>query len=325
MGNNRTIEPYGNGGFCAIENITLGADNWLVTVKSLSSTSSTIRTLRDQGGFGLTHVGQFFCADGSDFSGAEASQFLIMLNHFLSFARGAWVEPVCPVGFNRANERVWAEWSTPHNAWNSNDTWFDAHHATQLETLFPLFLRLWQRPGWHDTLHEVLYWHLNANDSHRGIDPGIILTQNALERLAFEYVVRDRGMLESQGFKDLRASDKLRLLLASLDIPVGIPEELTHLRKLADQRDIKWKDLPHALTEFRNSLVHPDHKHRNAFENAHYEAWCAGLWLIDLTLLRLCGYQGTYGNRLKRRTVGHVEQVPWQKAGVVPNDEEVSP
>lgn len=313
-GATQSLEPLGTGGSCAVTNVALRGEGWFVCVKSLVTTRDAITSLRSDGGFGLTHVGEITRSDDSDFSGADASQILDVLRLFLSFARGHWMEPACPVGFDRQGSRVWEQWSSPRADWSGVYTWFDAHHAGQLEDLFPLFARLWMRDSWQQTLQEALYWFLNANDLRRGIDPGIILTQNALELLAFEYVVRDRGLLEAQGFKDLRASDKLRLLLASLGIPTAIPKALVNLRKLAGAKGIGWKDLPHALTEVRNSLVHPDHKQRKTATEAHHDAWLAGLWLVDLVILRLCGYTGAYSNRLTHRMVGQVVPVPWQTA-----------
>jgi hypothetical protein len=67
------------------------------------------------------------------------------------------------------------------------------------------------------------------------------------------------------------------------------------------------------LTEGRNSLVHPEHKHRRQFDNAYYDAWNLGLWYLEMSVLAVCGYCDTYGSRLKQRFIGQVEDVPWEK------------
>ena len=163
---------------------------------------------------------------------------------------------------------------------------------------------------WRETLHEVIYWYLNANYSTRGIDAGIILTQAAIERLSYEFSVKDKRLLTVNGFKDLWASDKFRLLFSSLNIPLDIPSETSELQQLAGRID--WLDAPHALSEIRNSLVHPEHKRRGQFKSAYYEAWNLGLWYLEMGILAICGYVETYGNRLKQRWVGQVENVPWK-------------
>jgi hypothetical protein len=152
---------------------------------------------------------------------------------------------------------------------------------------------------------------LNANFSSRGIDAGIILTQAAIERLSYEYSVKDKRILTVKGFKDLWASDKFRLLFSSVKIPLDIPGEISKLQRLAC--NMNWLDAPHALTEVRNSLVHPEHKHRGQFGTVYSEAWNLGLWYLEMGILAICGYSGTYGNRLKQRWVGQVEDVPWKK------------
>ena len=166
---------------------------------------------------------------------------------------------------------------------------------------------------WNDALEEAIYWYLNANESSRGIDAGIILTQTALERLAYTYAVQDKGMLSKKGFTDLWASDKLRVFFSSIGIPNVIPAECTELLQLVDDRsnNLKWEDLPYALTDIRNSLVHPDKKNRDQYKEGYYDAWRSGLWLLELAILAVCGYQGTYSNRITTRREGQSKPVPW--------------
>ena len=76
----------------------------------------------------------------------------------------------------------------------------------------------------------------------------------------------------------------------------------------------KWKDGPHALTDIRNSIVHPDKDKRPEFMGDSYYQWCQlSLWYLDLVFLRLCGHKGYYANRLlaSGRCEGQVERVPW--------------
>jgi hypothetical protein len=95
-----------------------------------------------------------------------------------------------------------------------------------------------------------------------------------------------------------------------LNIQLDIPPETPKLLALANKSN--WLDAPRALTEIRNSLVHPDHKNYGQLDKTYYEAWHLGLWYLEMGILAACGYKGTYGNRLKkRRWVGQVENVPW--------------
>ncbi len=295
----------------AITHVDLACREWEVELKSLFATSDNFKALKAKGGFRLTHIGYFEKPDGSSFSGKDANECLEALGFFLSFAKGIWCEPICAVGFDASGGRAWESWSSPREPWQTSRSWFDPHNSSHLATLFPGFMNRWQDDDWREALHEVLYWYLNANHSSRGIDAGIILTQAAIERLSYEFSVKDRRLLTVNGFKDLWASDKFRLLLSSMKIPLDIPAETSELRRLARNSQMNWLDAPHALTEIRNSLIHPENKRRGQLSSAYYEAWNLGLWYLEIGILAICGYSGYYCNRLKQRWIGQTEKVPW--------------
>jgi hypothetical protein len=286
-------------------------DVWSLELRSVPGSDETFEKLRSEGGYRLTHIGCLKRGDGSFFSGKEAFDTLDMLGLFLSFAKGAWCKPICAVGLDESDNRVWESWSSPKGSWSFTDSWFDPHHSKEIEDLFPGFVKCFLDEDWGPAFREVIYWYLIANDSSNGIDTGIILTQTAIERLSFEYAVKKRKLIETEGFKKLLASDKFRLLFSSLDIPIGITSNTPDLEKMA--KEFNWLDAPHAMTEVRNSLVHPEHKRRGRVRTALFDTWKLGLWYLELALLRLCGYSGTYGNRLVKRWAGEVEDVPWKK------------
>ncbi len=145
-----------------------------------------------------------------------------------------------------------------------------------------------------------------------GPDTGLILSQTALELLAWTYCVQDQKMVSPEAFKQrsgLKASDKFRLLMSSLDIPKEVPRVLSALHGNPGK---KWIDGLHAITDIRNSLVHPD-SNSIISGNSYYEACQLSLWYLDLVLLHLCGHNGNYANRLlvSDRCQGEVEPVPW--------------
>lgn len=294
----------------AIEHIDLINEEWKIELKSLTSTPDNFKALKEEGGYRLTHIGGIQKADGALFSGKEADECLQALRYFLSFAKGGWCRPICAVGFDASDSRVWECWLSPREPWRDPLSWFDPHNGSQLAALFPGFMRRWADDDWRDALGEAIYWYLIANDSARGTDAGIILTQAAIERLSFEYSAKDRRLITVEGFKNLWASDKFRLLFSSLKVPLDILTATPELQKLASQ--MNWVDAPHALTELRNSFVHPEHKNRGRFHTAYFEAWNLGLWYLEMGILAICGYSGNYGNRLKQRWIGQVENVPWE-------------
>lgn len=293
-----------------ISHLFLRCDDHTSHIRSLPSTPSSAKALRDQGGFAVTHLGEIVRDDGGLIPVSEAQKVLAGLLLFFSFASGAWSPPILPVGFDENGQHVWECWDPPRvSSYIYTPSWFDRQNGQHLEMLWPGFMRLWANEEWQQAIHEAVYWYLNSNNHLRGIDAGIILTQAAIERLSFTYVVEMNKLLSLDGFKKASAADRFRLLFSSLGIPLDIPPQLKELTQLASAHN--WADSPQGLTEMRNERVHVEHKKRGQFDKALYEAWNLGLWYAEMVVLRLCGYDGEYGNRLVGRSPGQVVKVPW--------------
>ena len=265
------------------------------------------------------HMGQITREDESTFSSEQLDELLSCLHYFLSFALGRWAGVALPVGFDAAGNKAFEEWGlriTADGPWHGGSSWFDSHHSELLSQLFPWFMKLWTNKLWQKPLRDALYWYVASCDRRVGIgvDAGLILAQTALELLAWTYCVLDRKMISAAAFQPRRlsAADKLRLLASSLNIPLEIPP---HLSALHGRRGKKWIDGMEAITDVRNSLVHPA-AHQNLLNFSYFEAWKLSLWYIDLVLLRLCGHSGKYANRLYQRWTGQVESVPWAQSSI---------
>ena len=164
-------------------------------------------------------------------------------------------------------------------------------------------------------MRSSIYWYAQANTGggSPGIDAAIILAQSALERLAYHYLVVDRKMISGKGFDDLRASDRLRMLFTVCGIPNEITDTTPDIRQANDtfRKESKWVDAPHAITDIRNSLVHPVSKKK--VHGCYVDAWKLSLWYLELSVLALCGYDDTYTSRLTAKYVTESETVPWGK------------
>jgi len=290
--------------------VDLEYKNFKIKIQELIETSDNIKYAKENGCSKITHVGSVEKAEGL-ISKDEYAEIALALKYFLSFAKGSWINHVCSVGFATTNEPIWYEYSSPNTDWKSLSSWFGEHNGSSLKELFPLFMNKWDSERWKDTFKEVIYWFLNANDGARGVDAGLILAQTALERLSYEYVVYEKKLLSTKGFKDIWASDKFRLLFSSLSITLNIPSSLSALTKKS--KEMNWLDAPHALTEIRNSLVHPEHKKHGKFDiDIFYEAHLLSLWYLEMSILAICEFNGVYSNRLVRKKhIGIVENVPW--------------
>lgn len=287
--------------------IDMADEQWQVCIGSLPQTEDSFDKLKAEGGYRLTHTGTVASRDGDEFTGRCAAAALSGIRFLLSFAKGGWCEPILAVGVNSAGKRVWEQWSRPSSSWQTPLSCLCPGESEQLAMLFPGFMARWAQENWENALRESLYWYFSAN--RQWSPEGIILAQTAIERLSYEFVVENKKLITAKGFKDLWASDRFRLLFSSLGIPLDIPVAATELARLA--KSMGWCDAPHAITEIRNSIVHPDHKHRGKLDVAHPATWNLSLWYLEMAILALCGYRGRYTNRLISRWAGECDTVPW--------------
>jgi hypothetical protein len=178
-----------------IGRITLSWDGWRITIQAVPTIRSLVETLEEDGGFGVTHVGKIERVRGGRFGVKKASELLDILQLYLSFARGAFV--MCPLaaGYD-GPDIVWERWSA-HIVypWRYHPGWFSRRPGSLLEDAFPGVAALFKNPHWRRELRVILYWYLRANNTVEGpgVDGGIILSQAALEKLAWVYLVEFRG------------------------------------------------------------------------------------------------------------------------------------
>ena len=279
---------------------------WKGRVRWVKEGDDQTREVRAEGSYRLTHlveVGQ----DGNDFSGKDADNVLQAMRHFLTFAKGGACDLACPSGRDDSGEEVWARWSSPRQWQRTPLSWFDRRDAEPLAELFPGFMKRWTMDGWEGALQTSIWWYALANSSSHAIEQGIVSAQIAMERLSYEYCVRERGLVSEQGFEKLDAADRYRLLLSCLDIPLTIPSTAEAVVAVSKERN--WTDSPKALTEIRNKLVHAGRKELKLKGESYLDAWLLAIWLLELTILALCNFKGEYWNRVCRVK----EPVPWTR------------
>ena len=289
--------------------LELIASPWRIVISEPRGT--IIAAVRDGAAptFPVVHMGSLTRTDGMPFSSGDAQNLLDGLHWFLSFAAGQWVAPAFVTGVGATGETLWQEWGTRLVQPNQKTAgWFDEHHGEVLSQAFPGFMALWSREPWHEPLGSAIYWYVRSSTVSAGADGSLILSQAALELLAWQILVVEQRALSAHGFKRLPAEDKIRLLLNYASIPVEIP---LGLAEWFGGKENSNREGPRALVETRNSLVHP-----NPGGTKPPIAGCMllGLWYLELVLLRLFEFTGSYSNRTAlHRWVGQVEQVPWAK------------
>lgn len=75
---------------------------------------------------------------------------------------------------------------------------------------------------------------------------------------------------------------------------------------------------PEVVFNVRNALVHPPKRLDEPewpSEDELFEAWQLATWCLELAIVGLLGYEGTYMSRLRLNQpgVGHDASVPWSQ------------
>lgn len=296
-----------------MERLVFKTDKWKVTLDQLETTTDNVKLLNAQGGYAITHVGKLEKLDGQTFSGEEAREFLKMFTDFLSFARGFSISTILLIGYDVKAKKIWEQWEeSAGNSWKSINSWCPKDSGNKLAEVFPGFIIWWQ--NWEESARLALYWYLEANYNPLA-EQNILITQVALELIAWVLIVEKDETISKVGFDKLPASDRLRILFSKFGIPLKIPYSnafLKDLQQLASQES--WVDGSHAFTSMRNAIVHPETKKRNRIYNAPSMAKIGtaylGLWYLELTLLAMFNYHSNYSNRLDN---SHLAVVPWSQ------------
>ena len=307
FGGQDELRDHEDGAFSRHGRVQIEAPPWRVELRECRGLKESVKELKATRGFGGTHRGRIVRTDQEPIETGDADRFLRALEDFLSFARGA----ACSVAMVNAKSAdggaVWELWGCRRvDPWSSPDGWFDQHHGSQLSDAFPGFWRVYGTcADKRKALHEAIYWYVRSRTEQSGVDGGLILMQAALERLAHTIL----GPMPSN-----QKRRWLRCALSRHDIPVEIPDKCGPLREYVDSLNGPGPaDAVLALISLRNNAVHP-RKDADVPEGAYFHAWNVARWFIELLILGVTDYSGSYGNRLRSRSVGEVESVPWVAA-----------
>jgi hypothetical protein len=299
------IDFWGGNGSSAYD-LVLVWQNLKIVISAIKNKKEAFDRLKAGAVYEETHVVEIAYIDKSDISGVDAIKIIQTLNCFLTFVKGSWCQLVMPEGFYDG-ERVWFQLNAPREAYRNPSSWFPIHSAKAVQTLFENFYPSHSKPELIELWQTLIYWYQNANNNERGLDAGIIIAQTAMERLSYFVIVQDSGMLSEKGFKDLRASDKFRLLLSHYKVDLNVPESLKKMT--SNMTKCRWTDGPHAVTDIRNALVHPKMQNRDAIHASMYDAWRLTMWYLEVCFLKFFNYKGSYTNRLTAQWLGETDEL----------------
>lgn len=232
-------------------------DNWHIVLATLDNCFDLQELLDADGGYAVTHICKLERLDSTPFNLDQAYQLLEAFSYYLSFVRGIWIAPILVSGFDKEGNLILEEWRNPIikiDSWQDGYCWTDVDSSTDVIDAFPGFMKKWQDDTWKEVIRNAIQWYIESLKHFNGYNSSIILIQAALEKLAWTFL-KTNECLTASGFKGLRVSEQLRLLLKFLNISVQPLDQYVEIEKKA--KELNWDDSIVALIEIRNAIVHP--------------------------------------------------------------------
>lgn len=291
--------------------LVLSASDWRITLDEIDGRREVVEQMKANRSIAATHVGALERTDGRSFSASEGRTVLESLQAYLSFVVGRWTGPCLAVGVDD-NDVVWTEWEysrvTPYRYIQS---WVAKLERSQVERPFVEFFAKWQNPNWHQAIKQAVHWYAEAQLQAGSIEGAIVLLATAFELLAFAVMVENEGLMSNQACDDLGAKGRLEELMRWAGIQLDTPDTFVELILLGPS----FAKTASALIEVRRTIAHPTKSNRAKLGQfpgvATTQAWRLGLWVLELVLLRLFNYSGTYRNRITAEWSHDNERVPW--------------
>jgi hypothetical protein len=309
------------GGSCRRVRSEFEAEGWRITldaVRDIDKDNKLLDELNASGGFGITHTGLIQRIDKSEFQVQELEDLIKDLFWFFSFCRGFKTGPLLVQLYGKDTTNRFLNLSCPIvEPWQARILWLDELGVGSLASVFPGYLKCVRTPMWAEPIKNAIHWYLNLHAQAGAIEGAIIFGQTALELLGWTALVDDRKLISAKGYKELPAADKIRVPLSTCGIPLEIPNSLLELNKTALAEN--WQDGAQCIAEIRNAVVHPSTKKRGKLDRVSFPAicdtWQLCIWYLELILLRLFDYNGTYANRMhsEQWKGENIQLVPWAK------------
>jgi hypothetical protein len=284
-------------------------------------TSALHQELKKNRGFGLTHTARVQRTSGELFTVKELVTLVEAFTFFCWLCTETRCGPLLPVGFDSRGNAAWSRWSpTRTESFTTAETWLDRVHGGQAEALFPLFMSRFTDPYWRGVLTHAVEYLIEAGRPDT-LQRAIVMTQVLLETLSYSWLTEERTI----GFQDNRAAQNIRAMLKDMGISVAIPAKFEALAAMRARNGQRVTDGPHAVVTTRNAIIHRRRDRDDGYGEGEsptadqhrelIEAWLLGAWYSELAVLRLCGFEGLYHNRLSDNGhAGIVEPVPWRDA-----------
>ncbi|NNJ26964.1 hypothetical protein LzC2_30610 [Planctomycetes bacterium LzC2] len=294
--------------------------NWRLLIDTVSHLEELQSELARSRGFAFTHAGLLQRQDGRAFRFHEAKPFLEAIELSFAFSYGALVGPLLCRGVSEGVP-VFIDVSQPHlKDYRKTRTWRPPS-STGVGHILPLMVDATADPVVRRELRHIILWYVETARYSTYVEGGIILLHSCLEALAWLHLVHREKYLTEQAWGDLKASDKISLLLRVCSIPAETPPHFRSLHSAARGMTGKGnhtKSTVELLTEARNKLVHTStetKRIRDQFSSDLLrELSELSLWLVEAAVLHAIGFKGDCRCRIRESLADQLMRVPWSAA-----------
>lgn len=252
----------------------------------------------------------------SSISYVEIDNQIRCLNCFLTFLNGRRVGAMLFKG-EHENNNVWTDYRYyATENYQSTFSWSGPFIKSEIiGQLWKDFCEIWNDKENNQFLILAIKWYSEANMNEVSADTRLIMAQSTLELIYNWWIIEKEKLISEDDAKNLKAANKIKLVLSHLNLSYAIPNEYSELKNL--MKLVNLNDGPNMIVYVRNCLVHSNSKKRQDVFNispmARAEVVFLANWYIELSLLKILNYNGLY----QRRTIGN-EYVPWAKMEIFP-------
>lgn len=292
-------------------------DDYEIIIDSMVSDNNKEYELKNEGGYGLSHVGELSSTKNEYLKENNIDEILNHFSLFLSFLDGRRLHALFRTGiFQKQN--IWIDFSNYNQATYSYlPSWLPQQFNDKIASLWKNFYSLCTNKYDSDSMYLIVHWYLSANKGDGGLEGSIILLQNAYELMFRWLVIEKKQLISSKESEKLRASDKIRDLLKLINCDTVIPYHYQlYFQEIISKND-SLKDFPFMFTEIRNSFVHSNRKKRekiNALPNDYLSIILnLGIFYVELLILYLLDYDGNVASRISESKWRGSDEivVPW--------------
>lgn len=296
--------------------ISLENDQWSGVIDFIPESKEWRKEQERNGGFYISHVGEIRPKNGQYLDESQLISIYSNLQYLLGFCAGTWVGPVFPQGV-REDEIVWEQFASwKLGSGKKASTWMPTTKPISEFNLFAGFMdRINDSVSGHgQALKDTISRYIEANKPEMTNEQRIILIQIALETLYSVYC--DDGESKKSN-KEKGSKEKIKNILDKFKVPNDIPEYLIEVSEILQD----CKNASDILVKTRHALVHSSEKKNkdkiielNENEVHLHDIAQMGIGFIELMILGICNYEGTFAKRVRDGWKGDNEiSVPWSK------------